>query len=156
MAESKRQKGQVIAAEKRREIARDDKKHEAYRLWVGEQKSVREIAEILDISKSTAANYVNEVSDEINDEHDEEARSVKARHLRRLFTKHDRLEKIAMDPELSVGDRIKAENAGTAVLKEISDVLGVKAPVKHANADGSNLPSSIIVEVVNGTNGTTG
>lgn len=134
------------------------RRQEAYRLWMFEKKPYRDIAPILNISFSQVRNDIHAVIEEIPDEFDDEVRTWKVRQLKRLMKQYDRFDKDAGNAKLTAIDRARAGTLCLGILKEISDITGVRSAVKHEVTGQDGKPINIVTNVIlefsdeNGTN----
>lgn len=132
---------QQKAAKARKDAKIKDRQHEAYRLWLNEKKSLRAIGEILNISYEQVRLDINAVVDRIADEFDEEIRTWRTKQIKRLMNQYDRFDRIANDAKKPVLARTRAGTLCISILKELNEVLGIKAAVKHelTGKDGQPL-----------------
>lgn len=127
---TKRKKPQHVASDLRKAEEVKERRHRAYDLWFNEKKSLRAVGDELGVSYETVRSDLHAKIAEIADEFDDEVRTWRAKQIERLMRKHNRFEKIESDENASIIDRTRAGTLCLGILKEISDITNVKAPVK--------------------------
>lgn len=131
-----------VAKDKLRDAAIEERRREVYRVWLTEKKSVRELAVVFGVAIGTIHADLKAETERIIEAFDEEIRPLRAKQLNRLLKQYTRFEKIAMEEQ----DVHKSTKAGTlclGILKEINEVLGVKAAVKVEHSGAIDLTGEV-------------
>lgn len=125
-----------------------EQQKQAFDLWFNEKKSLRDIGEIIGVSHEKVRKLINIVLDKIADEFDDEVRTWRAKQLKRLMRQYDRFDRMAGDSKATRADRTRAGTLCLGILKEVSDITNVKAPLRHEVTGKDGEAISTITKVI--------